>query len=208
MMRKKHCSKNETLACDLTVFTQEERDNHIAKAIDLRNAMIGMEQSSSGFKLFFKPTVKESEILAFVQDEQTCCGFVSDAKVFQDKELGIKRLVLSVKASPEDAAAWVGSFYSLSGPIKCEELDTKSKSQTRVWKWSAIFAGVMCFACLLPIIGSGLVARGLMTEYLNFGVVFYFILGASVIGLWVSWKAVRHWKAQNSTEKSSDCCGC
>ena len=191
---------NERLACDLTVFSAEDRDAHIKQAIKLRKSMIGEEHTNDGFKVYFRPDANPEEILAFALDEQHCCAFLKEADVYRETVNDKERIVLSLKTSAEGASAWTGAFFALMS--SAEQKGAHTEGSSGKWAWPTAIAGVMCMACVLPILGGMLVARGLLPSQWNIGEGFYLLAGGIAIGLWFALKRYR------STRKKANSCGC
>lgn len=65
-----------TLACDLTVFTDEERDNHIAQSNRLFATVEEVRELPDGYK-FRLPSSNESlsEMIEFIKYDRLCCPF-------------------------------------------------------------------------------------------------------------------------------------
>ena len=200
-------STTTTLNCDLIVFTPSQREAHIEKAIHLRKAAVGMEQSSSEIKIFFDPSTKPDEILAFAQDEQRCCSFLAEATVFRETVSGVDRVVLTMKTSPEGAAVWVGSFFSLAGPVEPNQSKGQSGSNAPVIKTSALVVAGLCLVCFLPFLGALLVARGLIPASWNPSEGVYLLTGLILVGTWFLWKGARKRNIFGKRD-SSKSCGC
>lgn len=197
-------STNETLVCDLGVFTPETREAHIDLAIKLHKAVIGMEQDENGFRVFFHAGTDPDEILAFAKDEQRCCGFLKEAEVYRETEAGKERIVLSLLTSAGGTSVWTAAFFALAR----EPLDPTEKvdrTHSNRWTWPAVIGALMCIACVLPIIGTMLIARGLVPAHWNVGEMTYLIAGAAVIALGFLVKWLRRSDVKNSQSNS---CGC
>lgn len=65
-----------TLACDLTAFTDEERDNHIAQSNRLFATVEEVRELPDGYK-FRLPSSHESlsEMAEFIRYDRLCCPF-------------------------------------------------------------------------------------------------------------------------------------
>lgn len=194
-------STNEKLACDLTVFTSEERDAHIKQAIRLRKAMIGEEHTDEGFKVYFRSDASPEEILAFALGEQRCCGFLQGANVYRETINEKERIVLSLKTSAEGASAWTGAFFALT-PSSEGDKRVHAQGHSGKWVWPTAIAGAMCMTCVFPMLGAMLVARGLIPSQWNIGEGFYLLAGGITIGLWLALKRYR------SARKNTKACGC
>ncbi|VUD46436.1 hypothetical protein TDB9533_00823 [Thalassocella blandensis] len=197
-------STNETLVCDLSVFTSDIREAHIDLAIKLRKAVIGMEQDENGFRVFFHVRTDPDEILAFAKDEQRCCGFLKEAEVYRETDSDKDRIMLSLLTSAEGASAWTAAFFALAR----EPLDPTEKigrTHSNRWAWPAVIGALMCMACVLPIIGTMLIARGLIPAHWNVGEMTYLIAGAAVIALWFFVKWLRRSGAKNSQSNRYGC---
>lgn len=195
-------SADENLACDLSVFTPEAREAHIDLAIKLRKAVIGMEQDENGFRVFFNARTDPDEILAFAKDEQRCCGFLKAAAVYRETEAGKERIVLSLKTSVEGASAWTGAFFALA-QTPLDPAEKIGGTRSIRWAWPAVIGALMCMVCVLPIVGTMLVARGLIPAHWNLGEAAYLIAGSVVIAVWLIATKLRR-----SGEKASRSCGC
>lgn len=127
------------IACDLTVFTRAERDAHIERVRQLRQAVRGFYMTSNGVEVSFDATADADEVLAFAEDEQRCCGFISGASGSHEPSHDGENFVLRLNASPDAALAWITGFMALrdDGPFK---LDMAARSAK--WRIPAAVAGL------------------------------------------------------------------
>lgn len=108
------------IACDLTVFTRAEREAHMERARRLRNAVRGFELTSEGVELSLDASVGPDEVLAFAEDEQRCCGFISGASGSIERTRHGENFVLRLNARPDAALAWISGFMALKDGVPFE----------------------------------------------------------------------------------------
>ncbi len=65
------------LACNMGVFTAEERDTHIQNTTQLMQTVQGVREIEAGYEFEFPDTSQTLlKVIGFVSQEQRCCPFL------------------------------------------------------------------------------------------------------------------------------------
>lgn len=88
-----------TLACDLTVFTNEERDNHIAQSNRMFATVEEVRELPDGYK-FRLPSSHESlsEMVEFIRYDRLCCPFFTFGIVVEPHDSAMWLVISGVEA--------------------------------------------------------------------------------------------------------------
>ncbi|MBX7059888.1 MAG: hypothetical protein K1X75_17630 [Leptospirales bacterium] len=190
-------TKSSELACDLTALTEQERKAHLAKAAHLRGSLIGLQEVDGGTEFYFPAGMDISALREFARQEQRCCSWIEEIFVREEAQ----RSVMILRATPEGRAAWISAFMANTSA------QTPQPSTGPGWKQMLVAAGAMCLACLFPLVGGILVARGLLPAAWNAGEGTYMAVAAGVIALYFgrSW-----WKSRsaNRGDSKDESCAC
>ncbi len=181
------------LACDLLAFTPAEREAHIQEAAALRSKMIGFEKIPTGLRVYFASATPVERLRTFAERDRRCCAWLTGVAVSAEDN----RKVLQLTTHPEGAAFWINLFMAL--PV-AEKSSTTGRPLLKI---GAIAAG-LCLACLLPLAGGVLVARGLIPTGWNPGEGVYLALGGLVLAGWFGLKIRQRRKARATGAG----CGC
>lgn len=69
--------QHDNLFCDLTIFTDEERQQHLNDAEQLLAQVIAVESSAMGYALRFSDTPQIiQQIAQFISEDRKCCPFI------------------------------------------------------------------------------------------------------------------------------------
>jgi hypothetical protein len=190
------------LACNLTAFTATERAAHHAEAIGFRAQLTGFEQTGHGIQVYFAKGTSAQALKTWALRDQRCCPFLQQVAVRQEPD----RVVLEMQTTREGAAFWINLFHGLTATPS----ESKATRASHWWQPAAIAAG-LCLACLLPLAGGLLVARGLMPASWNFGEGVYLAIGVGLIGLYYIrrfWKKRRTLSGTKGRAQDAGGCGC
>lgn len=186
---------NATLACDLTVFTKEERDAHFAQAGRLRATLTGLAEVGDSTEFYFGPGTDVAALRNFAAQDRRCCGWIQELSVREETD----RSVLVLRASREGMASWTNAFLGISSA------PAGAQPSGPTWKQLTAMATVMCLACLLPLVGGLLVTKGLVAAAWNVPEGTYLALGAGVFTIYF---ARRWWKSRTTDGGKAHGCNC
>ncbi|MBL8020219.1 MAG: hypothetical protein JNM27_11185 [Leptospirales bacterium] len=183
----------EPVVCDMGVFAKEERANHIATAARLFSHCISLREVKEGFEIEFDPSIEESEIKTWSQNESRCCKF-ADYRL--TREGGSRKLLVRTS---DDGRPYLRQAYQwmLGGKM----VSPPSIKATKV-KFGGAIAAILCAACLLPLAGGFLVSRGIVGSFWNPGELVWAGIGLTLVGIWSGISYLRKRK------KVSDACAC
>lgn len=195
------------VACDLTVFSAEERRRHLETGRDLRERVLGFLKIETGARIFFDSTVGVDRLQAWAEAERRCCAFLEGARAFREDD----RVVLEFDAPGDGARFWSELFMGMgpesfrtdAAPSR-DPLRTSGDKSVRGGLLALLVAGGACLACLMPFAGGYLVARGLLPAGWNLNEGVYLAVGAALAG-WLGW---RHWRKRGGESKAKSGAGC
>ncbi len=179
------------IACDLTVFSKDERAAHADLSRRLFAACTGMRELPEGLELFFAGTVLESDVQTWCANESRCCAF---AEYKTDRDAAGLRLVVRTGAE--------GKLYLQSQYRQILGRASEKTGSSHFKAIGALLAAALCLACLVPIVGAFLVARGIVSSFWNPGELAWIGLG---LVLATAWLAFSKWKKRGNVALG---CGC
>ena len=99
------------IACDLTVFTDEERERHMQVVHDLFAKVMAAYEADDGYKLRLPDEVGIVMMMAdFINDERRCCPFIHFGI---EVEAGSKAIWLLLKGGADVKAAIKGEVLEM-----------------------------------------------------------------------------------------------
>ena len=185
-----------TMACDLTVFTPQERRQHFAEAAALRGLVTGFARKATTTQVYFSGDAPIERVREFMRRESRCCSWIGGFDLKEEPQ----RVVLQVTAGAEAAAVWISSFLGMpSGGVTGARATVAGGRGERGWRGMAWVAATLCLACGLPLLGGLLVARGAMPAFWNLSEGIYLGFGAGFLGLYFGRKFWRERQAARAT---------
>lgn len=182
-------NSTKTIACDLNVFSKDQRAAHVEQSRRLMAACTGMRELPRGLDLFFADSVLESDLEAWRENESRCCAFAEYEPGRDDTGLR-----LFVRTDSEGKRYLMNQYKTMGGIFAAEK---KPSGLAFV-----VAAAALCLVCLLPVVGAFLVARGVISSFWNPGELLWIGIGLVLSGGWI---ALTKWKRRRSQAAS---CGC
>lgn len=179
------------IACDLTVFSKTERAAHTDLSRRLFAASTGMRELPEGLELFFADSVPESDLRTWCANESRCCAFAG-----YEAGRDAAGLRLTVRTGAEGKVYLQNQYRTILGRVA-----EKNQPASHFTAIGALIAGALCLACLVPIAGAFLVARGIVSSFWNPGELVWIGLG---LVLSAAWLAFSKWKKSSMAPG----CGC
>lgn len=187
-------SSKKPISCDLAVFSKAERAAHSELSRRLFAACTGMREMPEGLALFFDTRVLESDLKTWCANEARCCAFAA-YEISKDTN----GLCLTVRASDEGRVFLRRQYKQILGSSGAPGTPGLSPRLSTI---GALLAGMLCLACLVPIVGGFLVARGIVSSFWNPGELVWIGLGLAVSA---GWFAFSKWKKRHNVAAG---CGC
>lgn len=97
-------TQNNAIFCNMNVFTQIERENHIRTTAQLFQTVQGIHEVEKGYEFIF-PGPSESESIAafaeFISNERRCCPFLEFTLKIAPKDKPISLLLTGPEGTQE-----------------------------------------------------------------------------------------------------------
>ncbi|TGL57675.1 hypothetical protein [Leptospira sarikeiensis] len=186
--------KATPIVCDLRVFSQEEREEHIRLSEKVLGSNTGFFETEKALELYFGPSSSKEELTKWFLNESRCCPFLDFE--LEEKE---KRFVLKIYSSKEG----LEYFKSVLMSKRKETIKSQIDIKKGVGIFSVIAAGALCLACFAPLL-FGYFSAEFVTRFLDLEKYMIPVFGVLLTGSWV---LVSRWRKKRNPEKSSGC-GC
>ncbi|TGL28177.1 hypothetical protein EHQ52_18030 [Leptospira koniambonensis] len=187
-------TKKETpIACDLTVFTNEERRSHISHSEKVLDHAKGFLEKEEGLELYFDHSLSAEELTEWFSKEHKCCPFLEFK--LEKNQNGHTILISSSKEG-------INFFRSAFLSRKQENVGTPTKKSKSFAKLSVLLAGILCLSCLAPLL-FGWFSAELLGNFFDLERYMIPVIGVAlaVTWFWISFKKKK--EVQNSSG-----CGC
>lgn len=186
-------TKKETpIACDLAVFTNEERRSHILRSEKVLDHAKGFLETEEGLELYFDHSLSGEELKEWFSKEHQCCPFL-EFKLEKNQN----GHTIKIFSSKEGIDFFRSAF--LDRKKRNVGIPTKVKSLTKL---SVLFAGILCLSCLAPLLFGWLSAE-ILGNLLELERYMIPVIGVVLAGTWF-WFS---FKKKKEAQKSSGC-GC
>ncbi|TGM12119.1 hypothetical protein EHQ81_13665 [Leptospira selangorensis] len=187
-------TKKETpIACDLTVFTNEERRSHISHSEKVLDHAKGFLEKEEGFELYFDHSLSAEELTEWFSKEHQCCPFL-EFKLEKNQD----GHTIRISSSKEGINFFRSAF--LSRKKENIGIPTKAKSFAKL---SVLFAGILCLSCLAPLL-FGWFSAEVLGNLLDLERYMVPVIGVAIAGIWF-WFS---FKKKNKEVQKSSGCGC
>ncbi len=198
--------KNEPIACNLSVFTPEERERHLAEGRALHKIARGFMHMDRRLEIYFPPDTGPDRLERWAANELRCCGFLSKAHARNEAD----RVVLTLEAPGEGARMWSEMFMSGNTTLPSKDPASSAGLSRRGGFWALIVAAGAALACGLPIIGAYLVGREIMPAAWNVSESTYLMLGGGALLGYAGWKFRARFtkRAKGANSQGGGACGC
>ncbi|PJZ48828.1 hypothetical protein [Leptospira saintgironsiae] len=184
--------KEMPIACNLTVFTSEERRSHILRSEKVLDRAKGFLESEEGLELYFDHSLFAEELREWFSKEQQCCPFL-EFKLEKNQNGHTIKI-----SSSKDGIDFFRSAF-LNRKQKNIITPTKHKSFAKL---SVLLAGILCLSCLAPLL-FGWFSAEFLGNLLDLERYMVPVIGVAVSGIWF-WFS---FKKNKESQKSSGC-GC
>ncbi|TGK42449.1 hypothetical protein [Leptospira andrefontaineae] len=186
-------TKKETpIACDLTVFTNEERRSHISHSEKVLDRAKGFLETEEGLELYFDHSLSAEELTEWFSKEHQCCPFL-EFKLEKNQN----GHMIQISSSKEGVNFFRSAF--LDRKKENQGVPAKVKSFTKL---SVLLAGILCLSCLAPLL-FGWVSAEILGNLLDLERYMVPAIGIVFAGIWF-WIS---FKKKKGARKSSGC-GC
>ncbi|MGJ4789152.1 hypothetical protein [Leptospira koniambonensis] len=187
--------KEAPIACDLTVFTSEEKRSHISHSEKVLDHAKGFLEKEEGLELYFDHSLSAEELTEWFSKEHKCCPFLEFK--LEKNQYGYKIRIFSSKEGIE----FFRSAF-LNRKNSDVEIPTRLSKTKSFAGLSALLAGILCLSCLAPLL-FGWFSAELLGNFLNLERYTIPILGIALAGIWFWFSS----KKKKEIQKSSGC-GC
>ncbi|PKA16728.1 hypothetical protein [Leptospira haakeii] len=184
--------KEAPIACDLTVFTNEERKSHISHSEKILDQAKGFLEKEEGLELYFDHSLSTGELTEWFSKEHQCCPFL-EFKL----EKNLNGHTIRISSNKEGINFFRSAFLNLKQKKIITPIEHKSFA-----KLSVLLAGILCLSCLAPLL-FGWFSAELLGNLLDLERYLLPVIGVAVSGIWF-WFS---FKRKKESQKSSGC-GC